>query len=198
MCPNNQILSVYVDDELPLAIKERVAAHIAGCAECASKTAEYASLSRAINCLSEVSGKPEDAAGRVWQRLEPRLLFRKAARPALWRRELRLPLPVAAAAALAVFICFAGLFYRLGGAEHSQTAAAFPLEETQINIPAGESYGAAALPAHDMRDVIQFLEDETDSDIVIIKLPESKKFNRYGGPRFIRASDLKGEPVKYE
>ena len=48
MCPDKQLLSVYHDGELPSPWKEKMAAHLQGCAACQAVVASYARLSAVL------------------------------------------------------------------------------------------------------------------------------------------------------
>lgn len=201
MCPGNDILSVYADDELPSPFKEKVAAHLVLCAVCAEKASSYKAISGSLSAAGAIpKDKTEDAAALVWAKLESRLAYRSQTRSLFWRRKLRVPMPVAAAAALAVFAGFAAIFYMLGsggawgsgggrdGIAAGANGAVLSGEETLISIPAQTGAAPGAVYIQDMREILQFLEEDNDSNTVIIKLPESRSFSRSGEPRFITAS----------
>jgi anti-sigma factor RsiW len=45
MCPDRQILSVYLDEELPSPWKEKMEAHVSSCAECQAVLEKYQAVS---------------------------------------------------------------------------------------------------------------------------------------------------------
>jgi hypothetical protein len=67
-------LSAYLDGELPPEEMSRVAAHVAACAECAARLAEFAAVDEAAAALAAnaPSGYFEALPGRMRSRLEPR------------------------------------------------------------------------------------------------------------------------------
>lgn len=202
MCPDRTILSVYIDGELPSPFREKVARHAAECPHCAAALGNLAGLSARLR-KSVDGSRLETAQARVWESLEARVAFRRGADDArrtkprsaalrvFLRREIRLPLPLAAAAALAVFAAGAAFFQIARQSSSAEMMAELPREDTLISFPEAASYEApaGAVNAANMREVLQYLEDDGDSNIVIIKLPERKSFNRYGEPRLITASD---------
>lgn len=76
--------------------------------------------------------------------------------------------------------------------EERQLAGELRAEDMLINLPDEidlENNTSETVNISNMNDVLQFLENDGDSNIVIIKLPESKSFNRYGEPRLLNASE---------
>jgi anti-sigma factor RsiW len=71
-------LSAYLDGELPAGEREEVAQHLAACAECAARLAEFAAVGDAAATLAAgaPSGYFEALPGRVRARLEPRAAHR--------------------------------------------------------------------------------------------------------------------------
>lgn len=197
MCPDKQFLSVYFDGELPSPWKERMEQHLETCSECRKNLEFYGKMSGCLNVDGEgeaftkapEAAVIEAAAARVWERLE----HRGRREGGKLRRFLpaRQALTAAAAGAIAAtaIICFLLLF--------SQD------QSRNSNVPelAGASGFAGIvsgdydpdtpdiIPASNMNDVLRYIESDDTSNIVIIKLPERKKFSRYGEPAFINAAD---------
>ena len=196
MCPTKEILSIYYDGELPIPFQEKVKAHVAACSDCAGLIAGFSAMSSGFGSKHEAAAL-DAAQHRVWAKLETAVTFRRtsslaAASPwrTIWRREVRLPLPVAAAAALLVIFA-AALFIKITNlSQELPLVAGVEDVETLIDSGAMEAQSAGGLlPVSNIHDVLQYLEDDGESNILIIKLPESKNFNRYGEPRLINASD---------
>jgi len=184
VCPDRQLLSVYLDGELPSPWKEKMEAHIAGCSACARRLESYRRVS-----LNEGSAAGlEPARERVWQKLEqcinepsPKSTawppVRRSA--AVWRRRVSMPLPAAAAILLLIALAFL-LALRITSTEgiSGMTFAA----EAEIETP-------GIIPIADMEDVLQYLGSRDNGEVIILRLPESRNFTNYGEPAMIRAAD---------
>jgi hypothetical protein len=195
MCPSKHILSIYFDGELPGPFKEKLEAHLASCPSCASSLESFARLSRGLSGgAADEGAKIQAAKERLWAKLggvltdeTPRGAAFAAARPALWRRDVRLPLPLAAAAGFTLVFLLSLFLFR---AEERPLAAEITTEDTLISISGPIEDGSAELVnAENMGELLQFLENDADANMVIIRLPETRNFNRYGEARLLNASD---------
>lgn len=181
MCPDRQLLSVYLDNELPSPWREKLEAHLESCVECQSSLNRYRSWSDASNSAVLFAESVEAAKARVWRKLSA-LNATELALP-LWRRPLTLPLPLAAAA-IAALIIASGFLFRSPPAANDQTVA-------EIGYDQGK-----AIPVSNMEDVLRYLEtQDSQAEIVIIRLPESQYFNLSGQPSLVRAADYTGRPT---
>jgi anti-sigma factor RsiW len=184
MCPENQILSVYFDGELPSPWKEKMEAHLAACPACREKLEGYR-LSKGV-----LTGRAEEktmlaAKDRVWQNLSNRRPIQRPSviRPIknVWRRQVSLPLPAAAAAA-AVFILIS-FFAVFGGKGPSAKAADNAISaNVDMNVQ-------GIVPVSSMSEVLQYLSNQDSSDFVLIRLPETRNFSSYGEPTILKAAD---------
>ena len=183
VCPDRQLLSVYFDGELPSPWKEKMESHIAGCPACAQRLDAYrrVSLGKAATTAGEGAGL-EEAQKRVWQKLEQRM----GAKPrtvrwgAVWRRNVSIPLPAAAA----VFVLLVALAFLL------------VLRVTSTEEISGMTFASDAeldapgiIPVSDMEDMLQYLGSRDNGEIIILRLPESRNFVNYGEPAIIKAAD---------
>jgi anti-sigma factor RsiW len=203
MCPDRQIISLYLDGELPSPWKEKMETHLAACQACHAALAGYRNLGES---LRDLPGAPQGrdlsrdetvlaAQERVWKKLTaPELVLPAgnegpAIRPftskreggsvkRLWKTTVTLPLPAAAAAAviiIAVFLALTGINGR------SQPM----YQNTMADIV--EDQGI--FPMQDMNSVLQYLSSQNEGDFMVIRLPESRKFSRIGEPALINAAD---------
>ncbi|MDR0684504.1 MAG: zf-HC2 domain-containing protein [Spirochaetaceae bacterium] len=200
MCPDKQFLSVYFDGELPSPWKERMEQHLETCSGCRETLETYRKMSRYLNAGGEKGGlleAPEAAvieaaAGRVWERLEGRKWHSDGK---LWRfLPARIPKAFTATAAGAIaataIICFLFLFSQGQNSKNSVPQLTDAAENFAGIVPISDDHDASdIIPASNMDDILRYLESDDSSSIVIIKLPERKKFSRYGEPAFINASD---------
>jgi anti-sigma factor RsiW len=173
MCPDRQIISVYLDQELPSPWKEKFEAHLEGCPRCRARLDRYRALSNALTAEGDISRIVEKRE-TVWRKIGtaeypgPRRTF--------WFRSVSIPLPVAAAAAAVLVFAFVMLISGRTVPVSQNTAVAAGLDVQDI-------------PAADINGVLQYLGNEDMGDIVIIRLPESKSFTSLGEPALIRAAD---------
>jgi anti-sigma factor RsiW len=189
MCPDRELLSAYVDGEVPSPWRERIAEHLASCPSCASAAEGYAALGRAIR--ADVPAGEAQALSRVRDRLEARLAAMDESaggsvvpfRPALWKRSVRLPLPIAAAAALVALAA--------GGAA---TVLAFGQRGQGIAVAASQQ--AIATPAiasptsqpSSMDELLRYLDAHDAQVTITMNLPTGTRFDDSGEPVIIRAS----------
>ncbi|MDR2924061.1 MAG: zf-HC2 domain-containing protein [Treponema sp.] len=181
-CPDRQWLSVYCDNEMDSPWKEKMESHIAGCAECAEKLAEYRKISLALAPAEDEF--PGEAQQRVLRKLETSGLYpaygnRPAWRPPVWKRRVSIPVPAAAAAVL-LLIAFASLWI---------TRSPEKAEPANMAITAEPEILPDIIPFSGMESVLQYLGGTDTGDILILKLPESRNFASYGEPAIIRAAD---------
>jgi anti-sigma factor RsiW len=187
MCPDRQILSVYFDGELPSPWKEKMESHLERCPQCRRRIEAYRQMSP-NRAAPDSPALMEAAKERVWQRLSA---APDAARPlggvrryapgrgGLWARRVSIPLP--AAAAVVLLLVLAVLWSRrpaVPAAAPGMTIAS----EAEIDAP-------DVIPVSDMDSVLQYLGGRDSGDMLIIRLPESRKFIRSGEPAIIKAAD---------
>ncbi|MDR2257911.1 MAG: zf-HC2 domain-containing protein [Treponema sp.] len=196
MCPDHQMLSVYLDGELPSPWKEKMEKHLAFCASCRDRLESYGEISRHLKraeaAPAEAEAVPagtvfageaalEGAKDRVWLRLQNLEAPRRRPGPAIWRRSVSIPLPAAAAAAVIFCIALAAVLFRQNtGTPQMQDMATAGVDLDVRGI----------MPVSDMHGVLQYLGDQDTGDIVILRLPESRSFMSSGEPTLLKAADL--------
>lgn len=191
MCPDRQMISVYLDGELPSPWKEKMENHLAQCPQCREQLDRYRMIS-APGAPAEASLQEApllEAQERVWRNLEARERFRRnesglvpKRRALAWGRSVSVPFPVAAAAAAALVIAVAAIWTRR------------PTEQPlipQMTIAPQEAIGATeVVPIADMNGVLQYLgSTDNGGDILILRLPESRNFTSSGEPAILKAAD---------
>jgi anti-sigma factor RsiW len=198
MCPDRDLVSAYIDGEVPSPWRERLEEHMASCPDCAASAASYSSLGDRLR-IEEAGEGAALARGRA--RLEsiligmpataapPRalILARKRSLPrTAWRRSVSLPLPFAAAAAILVIL--------LGGAT---TMLAFrPAKGPSIQaVASGELAPLKAQPAS-MDELLRYINSSDGTVTLTIKLPTGTTFDSAGKPVIMRSSQvLRGTTV---
>jgi anti-sigma factor RsiW len=208
MCPDRQILSVYLDGELPSPWKEKLETHLAACPACREKLGTYRLISRRMEArgvaaqrelvtgeaeaaLSAVDQAAGEARERVWlnitsstntgKRIIP---FPGAGVSGIWRRKISIPFPAAAAMAAAVAAAFVVVL-----ASAWLRPAAAPLPQNTAVAAGIDLQGM--IPVSDMNGVLQYLGDTDAGDFVILRLPESRNFRSSGEPTILKAADYR-------
>jgi len=203
MCPEPQLLSIYMDGELPSPWKEKMEAHLKECPECAQRYKNFRRLQEMFKKNTRQSRtyvesdemlKPSTAAQslpeqefiesskeRVWKKMET---GRRFCRRSVWGYKLSLPLPAVAAAAALILVMLAVLYIRGGNFLFQNQAA-----KSNFVIASEEEEMPSVIPAaQDMNGLLQLLGSD-GTDVLILKLPESRNFARSGEPAIIRAAD---------
>lgn len=184
MCPDHQILSVYLDGELPSPWKEKMEGHLDRCPQCRQRLETYRLIP---GVASGETALMEAARERVWRNLEARERFHQGGGvsvlrgASVWRRRISIPLPAVAAAAVLV-IAIAALWVRR------------PVEQPAIiphmALASDEALnGPDVVPIADMNGVLQYLGSKDSGDILILRLPESRNFMSSGEPAILKAAD---------
>jgi len=208
MCPDPQLLSIYVDGELPSPWKEKMEGHLNKCPDCKAKyenfkklhelfkkdtTAKRTYVERVIDEPSVERTYTEDemqaAKERVWNKIEAgqktsKSRYRKSRDSAqIWQRRLSIPIPAAAAAAIIIAVVTV-LWIR--GETFLQNGIHSASDKVDFILAAEEEI--PILPTADIHGVLQYLASD-GSDIIILRLPETGNFSRSGDPAMIRAAD---------
>ncbi|MDR1837277.1 MAG: hypothetical protein LBQ89_06420 [Treponema sp.] len=212
MCPDPQILSFYMDGELPSPWKEKMENHLTECSECRGKLDNFRQLQELLkkDTLQELAAVEreegpvlmeaefmEAAKERVWRKLESKPRFRSPVRISssytMWKRRLSIPMPAAAAAVVIALVSI--LLFRGGSASQNelktdyanQISRPITAENTNFSFAAEEEI-PSIMPTMDINSVLQYLSDE-GANIIILHLPESRDFSMSGEPKIIRAAD---------
>jgi hypothetical protein len=195
MCPDRQLLSVYLDGELPSPWKEKMENHLASCSLCRGTLETWKRIS------GEMRGEEDPGPGeRVWDRLRLRMAgagntrspggeaafagLGSRAPAAIWRRRVSLPFPAVAAMAAAAAVMVLILGSVLSQPSPSPIPVISSLENAGIDMELN-----SIRPVSDVSGVLQYLESMDSDDIVIIRLPESRSFQSAGEPKMLRAAD---------
>jgi anti-sigma factor RsiW len=206
MCPDRQLLSVYLDGELPSPWKEKMESHLASCSLCQGAVESWKRISGEMRIEEDPRSRE-----RVWERIRLRIedaeeskitggeeafrVFSGAGRPrdsraseSLWRRRVSLPFPaiavMGAAAAAMVLVLGSILLKPSVQVPLIPNAAISSLETAGIDMELN-----SIRPVSDVSGVLHYLESMDSDDIVIIRLPESRSFQSAGEPKMLRAAD---------
>jgi len=193
MCPDRQLLSAYIDGEVPSPWRERIAEHASICPSCAAAIGSFVALDQALAVSSSEAEAESASVARVRARLDGGLAALEAGtgdfRPPLpwpisgerapsswWSRNMSLPLPAAAAAAALVLLlggATAYLAFSPKGQSPIRTAAT-------VDIPTIPSQGST------MDDLLRYLETRDAQVTLTIQMPTGTTFEGSGSPVVMR------------
>ena len=194
MCPDPQLLSIYLDGEMPSPWKEKLEKHFLECSVCREKYENYLRLREL--CVDNITKEKimETARDRVWRNLSGRSTG-LARKPRIWQRRLSIPLPAAAAAAV-VILLMAGFWLR--GAQTGANAMAEVYQPQSVGIASflfdNNDEADVILPDMDLNGILQFLAADS-TDTIMFTLPDSRNYYRTGEPGAIRAADYQRNSV---
>jgi len=183
MCPDHELLSAWMDGEVPSPWAEKIASHLQACASCAAAAKRLGSVGEAIR--GDPAGSSIDATvERLRARLEPRFAgagagvgpLRFSRRSFAGRRIVTLPLPLAAAAALTMLVLGAAAVVALRPARDAGQA----LAASETIYPAAQSLS--------MEELLGYLDSIGGQATLTIRLPSGTTFDNPGRPMIMRAS----------
>lgn len=162
----------------------------------------YKKTSEFLNGAEDGGGAEYDVAmdsarSRVWEKISSRVSepCKRRAGTLFFPRIPQTAFAAAAGAAAAAVIITITTLLATGGASSGGApalSAAAASSENFESIAVSSDYDIDIpdiTPVTDMDSILRYLETDDSSNIVIIKLPERKKFNRHGEPTFINAAD---------
>jgi hypothetical protein len=177
MCPERQLLSIYLDGELPSPWKEKMESHLEQCGECKERLDTYR---RFFNKEEQEQDFIDAAKERVWQNIHSHKIpqYRIIRVHHIWQRKIHIPLPAVAAAV--IILVFLAVFW-IRGANNPE-----PVSKVDMILPFDEL--PSLIPAADMNGIMQYLGADS-GDVIILRLPESRNFTSQGEPAILRAAD---------
>jgi hypothetical protein len=167
-------------------------AHLRDCPSCREKFENLKKLSELFS--KDASAKKINEAEiqvskeKIWRNIEAKRRFMPY--PAgVWRRRISISIPAAAAAAIIIALI---TMFLSGGSRILNNGFAGKKansdERANFSFAAEEEIPGIIPAATDLSGVLQYLGADS-SDIIILRLPESKNFSRVGEPAIIRAAD---------
>ena len=196
MCPDKEILSAHLDGELPPVWEKKLKQHLLECPACAKKFASLERLSGMVRGTQFEISQKEILSGK--EKIYAELLERKnyltqsGQNSPLWKRQVSLPFPLLAAAALVCLFLGAGLIGLIAGFSggtlnpgRRQGIANSSQEERTIQLTEAE-----------LQELARLLQEREESVQVIIELPSAPIYGSGSGnireTEFIRAADYQG------
>ncbi len=180
MCPDNEILSAYIDGELEQGWHSKVAGHAAGCSVCQENEHRLRNVQAFLHSGdSETCMVADEAAIAVW-----RGVMRSRDRRAYYTvpfRRLRLSLTAIAVIGL---VCAGlgalGMFYVTGGLQPGEASIA-AIDPLIDQVDGFES----------VEELISYLEENDQGVSITIELPEDSVFMVMGEPQFLRTAEYR-------
>ena len=193
MCPDDQIISLFIDDELPSPWKEKYEAHLVTCPNCQIRLEKFRELQTLLQ--KDRKDVPSGTTSRVWEKImaasnsvlpafakiTPFTATAGYRQSAFWKRSVSLPFPAAAAAA-AIFVIIT--IFALQGVQ----PAHINNQDSSLIYTAGTDT-QSMLPLTNLDEVLQYLSMEDTSDHLVIRLPDTRNFMTAGEPALVRAAD---------
>lgn len=169
MCPDEETLSAFIDNEIEGRFNNVIKNHIDGCKECNAKAESFISL-RTLFYDELPLEKIKDAEEKVWDKIE--FFVESKTKPDIWHRRIAIPLPVMAAAVL-ILVSTVLSFYFISFNKFNSSEPAFNFSESI---------------SFDKEEDFRLFETDQVLD-VDLTLPESTIFMISGTPKLIREVD---------
>ena len=179
MCPDREILSAYFDGEITARWGREIAAHVSTCELCRARLADME------NARALMKDEDPQAWRAPMERVRRRILDRAPAvrqRVSAWRRQVALPLPVAALAAallLTLGISLAILATRTNMGYIRVTKA-----------PAGGTEYQFAVPYDKVEALLKSMGGAEATIESVMTIPKSVKLIPVGEPRMGKATEF--------
>ncbi|HEY9593689.1 MAG TPA: hypothetical protein VHE79_04380 [Spirochaetia bacterium] len=180
MCPDRDVLSAWIDGEVSSPWNRVIADHIASCQRCAAEHERLLSVRRALR------EEPAPDFTASMERVRRRLLAPAPTvvdeTPAVWRRHVSLPLPVAVLAAVMLVtlgVAVAIMATRTNMGYVRVTRAPSSGTEYQFTVP------------YDRVEALLKSVGGGDASIEsVMTLPKNMKLTPVGQPRMVRETEL--------
>jgi anti-sigma factor RsiW len=174
MCPDKELLSSFVDGEVPSPWKERIELHVTGCPSCASTVEAFRGITESLHAAESVEETDalNQAAARIGASLDFRAPLIQRQRgfaesfSRVWSCRVSLPMPFLAAGAVALLL--AGLFLGVFRPVSDKGAMASTSLTRQLRQVSLES-------------IAQNVK-QSSLQPVMIDVPAESVFSQYGNP----------------
>jgi anti-sigma factor RsiW len=179
MCPDRELLSAWIDGEVPSPWRETIERHIGSCDSCSEAAASVRRV-RALFSSDVGAMAASEAASKA--RVEDRLSFaalRATSRPSsFWSGRFAVPFPAAAAAALVLALLGVAL---VGTGRRN----------AELRMAVQRAYDATPVAASGMgiEAVIDFISKQNSAVNINITLPANAYGGSAGEPFIVREAD---------
>ncbi|GAB1432866.1 hypothetical protein MASR2M29_14910 [Spirochaetota bacterium] len=179
MCPNHELLSAWLDDEIPSPWKENMARHIEGCKSCEAVVAKLMSVREAFAAdAADLDAISDKAKNRTYEKLEYRLHKPFGSNRAIKR--LYIPIPMAMAAILAIAV----LGFALLASQRRNS-------ELRMAVLMAQEASSLVSSGLGIETVIDFVSRQNGAVNININLPSDVFGSARGEPVIIKEADLK-------
>ena len=184
MCPDESLLSAFVDDEVPSPWKERLESHVAGCEHCSAKTEALRSLKRtllscddeaALRVLSEAKLRIASSIDFGMPRRIPEQGF-SSQLGRLWARRVPMPMPMLAAAAV-VLVFLVGMSFSIFSSLSRSSGAMASTSRLVSPQPASFEMLTQSLRQYSAQPIM-------------IEMPQESLFNQLGNPVIVYSQEV--------
>lgn len=183
MCPDDALLSAFVDGEIPSPWKERMEIHMAGCRECSRKVESFRSLQRSMLALdAEADLRTLSAAkARIGASIDFGATDRNVGTSAverlrhLWTQRVPMPMPILAASLLAL-VFLVGISLGL-----------FSPFMNRAGLMASASKTIAPQAAT-LEMIAQYMK-QSSVEPLMIEMPQESIFSQLGNPIVVSSPD---------
>ncbi len=178
MCPDNELISAYYDNELDRQWSGGVQEHLERCEKCSSTVSDYQKIGRLLS-TSAVPGEDE-IKNRMLGVIERRQNVISS--QVFWKRHLNVSIPVILAAAALMIIFLTGMMLGLlpFGLHNPQV-----VEEIEADTP--DVY----VQIINLEDASAYLLSDDSGFDVLITIPSKETLSFSGEPQMIREADYK-------
>ena len=184
MCPEHEILSAYIDGEVPSPWDKQIEKHMLSCNTCAEKLESYKNLKNIL--LQDSEPDYRLPMQKVWDKITQVRKNIYQFKKHIWQRKVSIPIPfVAIAATLVICIGFISVFNTMKPDPSSVNIITHKEDGsmTEVNITAKD--------AEEIEALLKALEDNNAPNEVIIRLPEGSNEFQVGEPELLRAIDFR-------
>lgn len=183
MCPEPQYLSAYFDGEIEGTVRQSIQEHVEHCAVCRQTLQEMETLQTLLKA------DPPPDHREALSRFQSSLTYIQPRPDRFWKRRIRLPMPVAALAAV-LFACL--------GISLIIVSSRSQLRQMSIKRqPSGVTEVQVAAPIEDLELLLKSLETNSFKQEVFITLPEETRFIIMGEPRIVREAEYSAEATQW-
>lgn len=178
MCPDNELISAYYDNELDSQWSGGIQEHLDRCEKCRNRLTDYHEIGRILDS-TEVPGE-DQIKNRMLGVIERRQQVLSS--EVFWRKHLNISIPVILAAAALMIVFFAGMMLGLLPFQSGQQQL---VEEIEPETP--DIY----VQVINLEDAAAYLLSDDSGFDVLITIPSSEALSFSGEPQMIREADYK-------
>jgi anti-sigma factor RsiW len=188
MCPDDALLSAYLDGEVPSPWKEKIDAHINACPRCQAKVAEFQALSSTLR--TDFDTREQEFLRLARSRIASSINFdtdphkravgRVKVWQDLWSRRISLPMPVLIASAAAFVLVIGAAIGGFGSFKG--------ITQKATGIMASDSRTITAQSAT-LELMAQYMKQQSVQP-VMIEIPNESVFYQSGNPLIVTDADL--------